>query len=177
MFPDWNILCRPLTYEVLPPSIYWNAPLTHVWIHPPNFLFTMSLPMDFVVKDLYKIAPCCFGQIMEATPHKTTAIRQLTSYLTNHSRKTKKTCRVLLEKQIRNFKHRSSMEPLHIDEPLIWPTRTYISFVLTLDVFRNTFREQWMIGTDWLYIYIYIYIERERERERIRELRVVSAIW
>ena len=46
---------------------------------------------------LYKNVSYCFEQIMEATLHKTAAVRPLTSYLTTHSSKTNKTCRGLLE--------------------------------------------------------------------------------
>ena len=42
---------------------------------------------------------CCLEQIMEATPHKTTAVQLLAFHLTNYSNKTNKTCRVLLEKR------------------------------------------------------------------------------
>ena len=36
-----------------------------------------------------KDATCWFEQILEAAPHKTTAERPLTSYLSNHQRKKK----------------------------------------------------------------------------------------
>ena len=36
---------------------------------------------------------------LKATPHETTAVWPLTSYLENHPSKTNKTCRTLLEKQ------------------------------------------------------------------------------
>ena len=48
--------------------------------------------------ELYKGAVYGFEQILEAAPYKTAAIRSLTSHLTNHSCKTKKTCWALLKK-------------------------------------------------------------------------------
>ena len=42
---------------------------------------------------------CYLEQIMETAPHKTTAVRPLTSHLKTHSSKTNKTRRTLLEKQ------------------------------------------------------------------------------
>ena len=41
--------------------------------------------------ELYRNAACCFEQILEATPHKTAAVRPLTSHLANHPSKMKKT--------------------------------------------------------------------------------------
>ena len=48
--------------------------------------------------ELHKNVMCCFEQILEATPHKTLAIRPLTSHLTNYPSKTNKPRCALLEK-------------------------------------------------------------------------------
>ena len=49
--------------------------------------------------ELHKNAANCLEQILEATSQKTAAIQPLASHLTNHSRKTNKTCWALLEKK------------------------------------------------------------------------------
>ena len=42
--------------------------------------------------ELHKNAMCCFESILEAAPHKTVTAYPLASHLTNHQRKTNKTC-------------------------------------------------------------------------------------
>ena len=49
--------------------------------------------------ELHKNAVSYLEQILEATPHETTAVLPLTSHLKNYSNKTNKTCGILLEKQ------------------------------------------------------------------------------
>ena len=62
---------------------------------------------------MHKNATSYFAQILEATPHETTAVRPLASYLKNYPSKTNKTCGTLLKKQ-----GQTSMDPY---------TRTYQS--------------------------------------------------
>ena len=76
---------------------------------------------ECAIWEFHKNATWCFEQILEATPHKTAATRPLTSHLKNHSSKTNKTCRILLEKQGWTYKRRSSMNP-YIGTRQCWPT-------------------------------------------------------
>ena len=46
----------------------------------------------------YKNAVYCFEHTLEAAPHKTTAVRSLTSYLTDNSKKMSLTCWKSLKK-------------------------------------------------------------------------------
>ena len=115
--------------------------------------------------DLPKNATCCLKQILEATLHKTTVVRSLTSHLKKTS-KTNKTSGTLFEKLLKFF-----YGPLHMDAPVLADQQEliYIRSVRTQDVVWRTCREWWMIGER----------ERERERERVRErvkeIRAVSA--
>ena len=58
--------------------------------------FTISTLMKSLEKkakcELPKDVECCFEQILEEAPYKTTAIQQLAYHLTNHSSKMNKTC-------------------------------------------------------------------------------------
>ena len=80
----------------------------------------------------------------------------------NHPSKTNKICGILLEKQGRTYKWRSSLDPLHMDvQVLVYqPKLIYISSVQTQNVVWKTCRGQGMIETD---------AERDTERERERE--------
>ena len=100
--------------------------------------------------ELHKNTTSYLKQILEATPHETTAVLPLTSHLKNHPQEVRTS---------------------DISDILLWtsthgctsvgqPARTYISSLWTVDVLRKTCWEQWLIGTDG---------ERERERERERE--------
>ena len=55
--------------------------------------------------ELQKDAACCLEHVLEVAHNKTTAVRSLTSHLTNHPRKMNKICWALLEKlgQIHNL--------------------------------------------------------------------------
>ena len=68
---------------------------TIVWLH---CLDSIGIPGEKTRWELNKEAACCFEQILEAAPHKTAAVRPLTSHLTKHSNNTSKTCWVLLAK-------------------------------------------------------------------------------
>ena len=59
---------------------------------------------------LHKHVTRCFKQILEETPHKTTAVQSLTSYFTNYTNKTSKTCSALLKKKGRTHKSHSLMD-------------------------------------------------------------------
>ncbi len=61
---------------------------TIVWLHQWN---SKKMLIKKVVWKLPKAAVCCSEQILEAAPHKTTAIQPLTSHLTDHLNKTNKT--------------------------------------------------------------------------------------
>ena len=52
----------------------------------------------------------CFKQTLEAAPHKTSAIWQLTSYLKNHASKTNRTCCAQPEKSESAYKRPSLMD-------------------------------------------------------------------
>ena len=66
-----------------------------------------------------KNAMCCFQQILEAVLPKISTVRPLTSHLKNYPSKKSKTCGTLLEKQRRIHKWRFSMDPLHMDTPVL----------------------------------------------------------
>ena len=51
-----------------------------------------------ILLGLHKNATCCFEQILEATPHKTAAVRSLTSHIKVRRKKKKNTCWALLVK-------------------------------------------------------------------------------
>ena len=58
---------------------------TTVWIHHLD-------ANEMHGQKLHKNATCCFEQILEAAPRKTTPVRPLTFHLANHLSKTNKTC-------------------------------------------------------------------------------------
>ena len=99
---------------------------TTVWMH---LLDINKMYREKAGWELGKSATCCFEQILEATPHKTAAIWPLTSLLTNHPR------------WIRHVRHWWRRKD--DDERL-----TYNRSVQSLDVFRMTCQEQWIIGMD-----------------------------
>ena len=105
----------------------------------------------------------CFEQILEATFHKTAAIRPFTSHITNHLRKTNKTLGSMLKKQGRTHKRRYSMEPYTGLISVGRPARTYISYMRTMDIVWRTCQDRWKIRTGGE-------SEREREREESRML-------
>ena len=74
--------------------------------------------------ELHKEATCHFEHILEASPNKTTAVRPLASYHTNHLSKINQMCWALLEKKEQTHKRHSS-----IDEhtSVGRPAKTYIS--------------------------------------------------
>ena len=57
-----------------------------------------EIPGEKVRLDLQKDAARCFKQILDTTPCKTTAVWLLSSHLTNHASKMRKTCWALLVK-------------------------------------------------------------------------------
>ena len=69
--------------------------------------------------ELHKNATCCFEQILEAAPHKTPALRPVTSLLTNHTNKTSKIREAFLKKKERTHKWRSSMKLQNMDVPVM----------------------------------------------------------
>ena len=78
-----------------------------VWLHHLDFNKTSG---EEATWELHKNAMCCFEQTLEAVQHKAVAIQPLTSYLTNHTRKTSQTYWAPLEEKDRNHKRRSSMD-------------------------------------------------------------------
>ena len=69
-------------------------------------------------QELHKNATSYVEQILETTPHKTTAERPLTSHLSNH---TSKIYRTLLEKQGQIYKWCSPMDPF------TWPWQCWLT--------------------------------------------------
>ena len=112
--------------------------------------------------ELNKNATCSFEQILEATPHKTAAVRSLTSDLKNHLSKTNKTYGTLLEKQRWTQKRRSSMNFFTV-VCKCWLTNLDLHLsVRTHDVVWKTPWDQRI---------------RERESEKVRKIYVVSVTW
>ena len=101
-----------------------------------------------------------FERILEAISQETIAVRTLTSHLKNHSSKTNKTCRTLLEKQGRTRLWVSSIDPKHGRASVGQHTRTYLPQLCTDTGWRLEDQPGSMDDRDgW----------RERERERERE--------
>ena len=109
---------------------------------------------------LNKNAACYFEQILEATTHKTAAVRPLTSQLKNHPRRT------------RHKGHCWRSKDELISDILVWtprhgratvdcPARIYSHQVYAnIGVVLKTYREWWMIWTDNTYRYIDIYTKK-----------------
>ena len=62
---------------------------TTIWMHHTSVNKTYS---EKTRREIHKNATRCLEQILEVIPHKTAAVRSLTSHLTNQSSKINKTC-------------------------------------------------------------------------------------
>ena len=81
--------------------------------------------MSLFILQNVKNAASNFEQVQEATPHKGPTVRPPASHHENY-RKTKQTCRTLLEKQGLAHKWCSPMDPSYSRTKAGRPTRTYI---------------------------------------------------
>ena len=112
--------------------------------------------------DVYKKldGALCLKQILEATSHKTDAVRTLNSHLTNHSRRIRHARDRWRSKgeQIRNVLF---WTPSHERASVGWPVVTYSSSEQIQDKVEETCQKRWLIGMSGR--------ERERERERGKE--------
>ena len=92
-------------------------------MHQVNFNETSTAKATW---ELHKNSRCCFEQIQEAAPHKTAAVRSLTSHFKNYPKT--------------NTKGTFSYEILHIDGPVLadYQGLTYISSAQTLDAVYRT---------------------------------------
>ena len=68
------------------------------------FITCIQQNREKVKWELQKKTGCSFAQILEAALHKTVAVLQHASHLTNHPRKMNKKCWALLEKQGHTYK-------------------------------------------------------------------------
>ena len=78
-----------------------------VWMYHMN---TNKTYREKAKWELHKNDTSYFKQILEATPHKTTAVQLLTFHLKDHPSKMNKTCRTLLLQQEWTHKWCSSMD-------------------------------------------------------------------
>ena len=68
---------------------------------------------------------CCFEQILEVAPNKTTAVQSLTSILTNHPSKMNKTYWALLVSKDEFISNILLLTPTHRHTSVCWPAKTY----------------------------------------------------
>ena len=105
----------------LPRCNYVN---TTVWMHHKDANKTHRIKASW---EPHKNTPSYLKQILEATPHKTTAVRPLTSYRKNHPSKTKNYMGLMWRSQ-----DKLTSDVLHWTSTragVARPARTYISFV------------------------------------------------
>ena len=114
-------------------------------------------------QELHKNAACCLEQILEATPHKTAAIRPSTSHLTNHPSKTNKTWRALLEKWRQLLSNVLLWAPTHGHTNIVRPTRIYIHHFCVGT--RCSWEDLPGLMGDWM------------DNKRVRELCAVRVTW
>ena len=105
-----------------------------LWMH---HLDANEMQVERARWKLQKNASRCLEQILEATPHKTAAVGQLTTHLTNHPSKTKKTCMVLLEKQRQTQKWPSRKDIC------IWACQCWLTSKVLL---MSILCEHWMLS-------------------------------
>ena len=78
---------------------------------PYYFIFVILGLKTLKEKTRFRDDACCFKQILEIASNKTVAVRPFTSHLANHSIKTKKIWRALMETFFCKL--------LHMDTPII----------------------------------------------------------
>ena len=166
-----SIQC-PHKTEILPSC---NRVCTIAWMHHQDSNEALWTEARL---EPHKDAEFCFRQILEATRNKTTAVRTLTAYLTNHPGKTTKTCWVLLEKQGQIHEQRSSVdsdtllhqcwltsENLHTSTlcrhrtPCGWHDKEWLKKMAWQSQKNQCYKHDLMMMMMMMtYIYIYIYI-------------------